>query len=476
MSDINNSDSNKLLIIDDDKSVLDSIVSLLKNSNYQCLTAPSTAAGVNLIKTEQPLVVLTDLKMERDSSGIEVLEEAKKIDPELVVILYTAYGNVPAAVDAFKKGAFDFIQKVQTHHDILVPIDRAFKFARIQRENAFLRSRVDLTDDGSFYGAVGTSPTIREVFETVKRVARTNATVMITGETGTGKEVIARGLHYHSPRQSESFVPVAVGTLPDNLLEGELFGHVKGAYTGATTDKPGLFEAADKGTIMLDEIGEVSIEMQHKLLRVIQERTVRRLGSVKERDIDVRIISATNRDPEELVKAGKLREDLFYRLNVIHIHIPPLRERKEDIPILAYHFLKKYRDIGVVEVEKISNETLLLLQEYEWPGNVRQLQGTMERMVALAGRPELRPEDLPDKIRPTTKRVYVDTNEELDFKTAKARITEAFEKQYIENLLDKYNNNITKVADAAGLNRKTIYRLIDSRNIKFRGVREDDDD
>ncbi len=476
MNELNNFDSNKILIIDDDKTVLDSIVSLLKNTKYDCVTAPNTPAGINIIKSEHPLVVLTDLKMERESSGIEILEEAKKIDPDLIVILYTAYGNVPAAVDAFKKGAFDFIQKVQTHHDILVPIDRAFKFAKIQRENAFLRSRVDLTDDGSFYGAVGTSQTIRNLFETVKRVAMTNATILITGETGTGKEVIARGLHYHSPRKNESFVPVAVGTLPDNLLEGELFGHVKGAYTGAITDKPGLFEAADKGTILLDEIGEVSNEMQHKLLRVIQERKVRRLGSVKEMEIDVRILSSTNRDPEELVKMNKLREDLYYRLNVIHVHIPPLRERREDIPVLAYHFLKKYRNIGVVEVEKISSETLLLLQEYDWPGNVRQLQGAVERMLALATGPEIRPEDLPEKIRPTSKRVYVDTNEELDFKTSKARITEAFEKQYIENLLEKYNNNITKVAEAAGLNRKTIYRLIESRNIKFRGgVKEDFD-
>ncbi|HPG38511.1 MAG TPA: sigma-54 dependent transcriptional regulator [bacterium] len=476
MNDFSHIDSNKILIIDDDKTVLDSIVSLLKNSKYKCLTALSTAAGINIIKTEQPLVVLTDLKMESDTSGIELLEEAKKIDPDLVVIVYTAYGNVPQVVDAIKKGAFDFIQKVQTHHDIIVPIDRAFKFAKIQRENTYLRSRVDLTDDGSFFGAVGSSQAIRNVFETCKRVAMTNATVLITGETGTGKEVIARGLHYHSPRRNESFVPVAVGSLPDNLLEGELFGNVRGAFTGATTDKPGLFEAADKGTIFLDEIGEVSIEMQHKLLRVIQERKVRRLGSVKEREIDVRIVSATNQNPEELVKNNKLREDLYYRLNVIHIHIPPLRERKEDVPILLYHFMKKYHNIGVIEVEKISSEALMILKEYDWPGNVRQLQGAVEQMMALATRPEIRPEDLPEKIRPTTKRVYVDTTEELDFKTSKARITEAFEKQYIENLLEKYNNNITKVAEAAGLNRKTIYRLIDSRDIKFRGVREEFDE
>ncbi len=467
-------DLSKILIIDDEKTVLDSIVNLLKNTSYNCITATSTSEGIRLVRAEKPLVVLTDLRMETETSGIEVLEEAKKIDPDAVVLLYTAYGNVSFAVEAFKKGAFDFIQKVQTHHDILLPIERAFKFAKMQRENAYLRSKLDLVDDGNFHGAIGTSPAIRDLFEKAKRVAMTNATVLVTGETGTGKEVIARGLHYHSQRANEPFIPVAVGDLPDNLLEGELFGHVKGAFTGATVEKPGLFEAANKGSIFLDEIGEVSFDMQHKLLRVLQERKVRRVGSVKERDIDVRVISATNRNPEELVKEKKLREDLFYRLNVIRLHIPPMRERREDIPVLAYHFLKKFRNTGLIEVETISSEALLLLQQYDWPGNVRELQGVIERMVALATRPELRPEDLPDEIRPTTKRVYVDTATDLDFKTSKAQITEAFEKQYIEGLLKKYGDNITKVADAAGLNRKTIYRLIEARDINFRRKPGDD--
>jgi DNA-binding NtrC family response regulator len=466
----------KILVVDDDKPVLDSVVKLLRGAKYNCITASNSQEGIQVFQRERPLVVLTDLKMEHETAGLDLLEEAKRLDPESVILLYTAHGSVPNVVQAFKRGAFDFIQKIQTHHDILLPIERAFKFANMQKENAYLRSKLDMTEEGAFFGAVGTSRIIKEVFEKAKRVAQTSTTILITGETGTGKEIIARGIHYYSNRRKESFVPVAVGTLPDNLLEGELFGHTKGAYTGASIDKPGLFEAADKGTIFLDEIGEVNLDLQHKLLRVIQERTVRRLGSVTERPVDVRILSATNKSPEELLAQKKIREDLYFRLNVINIHIPPLRERREDIPVLAYHFLKKYKDTGLIEVEKISSEALLLLQQYDWPGNVRELQAVIESMIVMAKRSELGLEDLPEYIRPKFKRVIVDTNDELDFKESKAKIIEQFEKQYIEGLLDKYRGNITKVAEAAGLNRKTIYRLMEARGISFSKSRKEIDD
>ncbi|MBN2000294.1 sigma-54-dependent Fis family transcriptional regulator [candidate division KSB1 bacterium] len=464
---------NKILVVDDDRTVLNSIVKLLKSSNYRCITALTSDEGVKLIKAEKPLVVLTDLKMETETSGIDILEEAKKTDPDSVVLLYTAFGNVPIAVEAFKKGAFDFIQKVATHHDILHPVERAFKYARMQKENAILRSRLDLTDDGTFYGAIGTSPVSRDLFDKAKRVAMTNATVMITGDTGTGKEVIAKGIHYHSPRCEEPFVPVAVGALPDTLLESELFGYMRGSFTGANSDKAGLFETANRGTIFLDEIGEVSADMQHKLLRVLQERQVRRVGGHKHINLDLRVLSATNKDPEQLVKEGKLREDLYYRLNVIRIHIPLLKERREDVPVLAYHFLKKYRNTGIIKVEKINSEALLYMQQYDWPGNVRELQGVIESLAALATSPEIKAENLPEKLRPTTKRVFFPSTENLDFKSAKAKIIEDFEKQYIEGLLEKYEGNISKVADEAGLNRKTIYRLIEARKINFKRTRPD---
>jgi len=466
-----NNNDGKILVIDDQLTVLESIVNLLKSSNYSCLTAHNKVEGLKVFKEKKPLVVLTDLKMETPLAGIEFLEEARQIDPDAVILLYTAYGTVPVAVEAFKKGAFDFIQKVQISHDILLPIERAFKYARMQRENEYLRDRINIVDDGGFYGAVGTSPAICDLFEKAKRVARTVTNVFITGETGTGKDVIARGIHYYSQRKDESFVPVLVSALPEHLLERELFGHVKGTFTGANTDKQGLFEAADKGTIFLDEIAEVSMEMQHKLLRVLNDRRVRRLGSVKEREVDVRIISATNKDPEEMVKLGKMREDLYFRLNVIRLHVPPLRERKEDIPVLAYHFLKKSNGGGMIKVDKFSNEALLVLQQYPWPGNVRELESVIEHVIALSNSPIVRPEDLPERLRPTSKRVFVDTNAELDFKTSKEKLLQTWEKQYIETLLEKYDNNVTKVAVAAGLNRKTIYRLIDNRGIEFRKMK-----
>ncbi len=463
MEDFKSGD-NTILVIDDEKSVLDSLVRLLKGAHYRCLTAMNADEGVRLYNKERPLVVLTDLLMNNQEQGITVLEEVRRIDPDAVVILYTAFGNVPNVVEAFKKGAFDYIQKVQTHVDVLQPIERGMKYARMQRENVYLRNRLDLHDDTVFYKAVGVSKVMRDLFERAKRVALNNAAVMIVGETGTGKEVIAQGLHYHSRRSQGSFVPVAVGALPENLLEAELFGHVKGAFTGANIDKEGLFEFADKGSLFLDEISELNYDLQHKLLRVLQDHKIRRLGTLKEREVDVRIISATNQDPESLVEQKKLRQDLFYRLQVIRLNIPPLRERREDIPVLVHHFMRKYRHSGIVEVEKISGDALLLLQQYDWPGNVRQLQHSVEEMIALAQKAEIGVEDLPDSIRPKTKQVFFNTPGELDFKESKARIIEEFEKHYLLDLLNKYKN-ITKVAEAAGLNRKTIYRLMEARGI-----------
>jgi two-component system, NtrC family, response regulator AtoC len=455
-----------ILVIDDERPILDSLVKLLRKSRYNCITATNADDGIRLYAKERPLLVLSDLRVPNNDDGIRVLEEVRRIEPDAVVILYTAFGNVPNVVEAFKKGAFDYIQKVQTHVDILQPIERALKFALMQRENAYLRNRLDMTDDTIFYGAVGASPAMRALFEKARRIALTNASVMIVGETGTGKDVIARGLHYHSQRRDESFVPVAVGSLPENLLEGELFGHVKGAFTGAMIDKPGLFEAADKGTVFLDEIAEVSFDLQHKLLRVLQDHRVRRLGSLKEREVDVRVISATNRDPDLLVEEKRLREDLFYRLQVIRLTIPPLRERRDDIPLLVYHFLRQYRHYGPIEVEKISSDALLALQQYNWPGNVRQLQHTIEHMITLAQNSELDIEDIPDTILPHQKKMFVQPADDLDFKRAKAAITKQWEKQYIENLLEKHKI-ITKVAEVAGLNRKTIYRLIENHGIKW---------
>lgn len=468
---------NTVLVVDDVKAVRDAAVKLLKEYNYQCFAADSTQEAIRIYAKERPLVVLTDLYWAEENSneGFVILEEIRRMDPEAVVIMYSGPGTISQAVEALKKGAYDYVQKVDSSQVLVQAIERGVRFAKVQRENRYLRSQLDLTSDTGFYMAVGTSPVIKEVFEKAKRVAQTSATVFITGDTGTGKEVLARGMHYHSPRSEHPFVPVAVGALPETLLEAELFGHTKGAFTGAT-EKMGLFEAANKGTIFLDEICEVNFEMQQKLLRVLQERTIRRIGSLQEKEVDVRVISATNKDPEELVREKKMRDDLYFRLNVVRIHLPTLKERREDIPVLSYHFLGKYRFSGLVEVESFHSDVLMLMQQYSWPGNVRELQHTIERMVALAQKPEITVADLPDYIRPSNRQVFIPSPDpELGFKEAKAKLIEEFEKQYIERMLVKYNYNISKVADALNVNRKTIYRMIEALGIKIdRNVAEQD--
>lgn len=468
---INSSQNEKILVVDDDPGVLESIVQLLKKENLKCLSAYGSAEAIEVYKQKKPIVVLTDLQMEHELAGFDVLQQIKEIDSEAVVIVYTAFANVSRAVKAMQRGAFDFIPKVQTHHDIMVPIERAFKYARLKRENKVLKSQLNMDNDSGFLNAVGSCENVMELFDKAKKVARTNATVLITGEGGTGKEIIAKGIHHYSQRSGELFVPVVLGTLPETLMESELFGHIKGAFSGAIVDKAGLFEAAGGGTIFLDEVTEVAPDLQQKLLRVLQERTIRRVGSVKELPVDVRIISATNKDPQKLVKENLLREDLYYRLNVVRLHVPPLRERRKDIPTLAYHFLKKYKDAGMVEVTKISDESLMLMQTYDWPGNIRQLQACIEQSIAFAEKPEITARLLPDYLRPKSKPVYIDPAIEYDFKTAKDRVLQRWEKQYFEELLDKYNYNVSKVAKAAGVNRKTVYRIAEYRGIDLKGPR-----
>ncbi len=457
---------NSVLVVEDNATWRNNIVKLLKKAGYVCSAAINSSEAIRSYAKESPLVVLTDLKMDRPKEGMEVLEEVRRMDPEAVVILYTEFPSIENAVESLKMGAFDYIQKMSNSTDLLMPLERATKFARVQRENRLLRNKMDdLTGDAGFFGAVGVSAAIQEVFEKAKRVAQTNATVFITGDTGTGKEVLARGMHYYSPRRTHTFVPVAVSALPDTLLESELFGHARGSFTGAL-EKKGLFEAADQGTIFLDEIGEVGLDLQQKMLRVLQDKMIRRIGDVKEVAVDTRVISATNKDPETLVREKKMREDLYFRLNVIRLHMPSLTQRREDIPLLAYHFLNVYRYSGRVEVESINSDALMLMQQYDWPGNVRELQHAMEVMVALADHPQIRVQDLPDFIQPNHRQVFIPAPEEpLSFKDAKAKVVAEFEKHFIGKMLEHYHGNISKMADGIGLNRKTIYRLMEQHHL-----------
>jgi DNA-binding NtrC family response regulator len=469
----NDAFNQKILVVDDEPEVLDSIVSLLNQAGYKCLRAYSTAEAIEVYKQKRPLLVVSDLNMEHDMAGLDVLEKIREMDSEAVVLIYTGYASVPKAVMAVQKGAFDFIPKVQTHHDIIMPIERAYKYAQLKRENDTLKSKLNLTEESGFYGAVGSSPVMQVIFEKAKKVAQTNATVLISGESGTGKEVIAKGIHHYSNRRDGLYVPVVLGVLPETMMESELFGHVKGAFTGAIADKTGFFEAAVGGTILLDEITEVQPDLQQKLLRVLQERTVRRVGSVTEVPVDVRIISATNRDPEELVQKGELRSDLFYRLNIVRLHIPPLRERREDIPLMAYHFLKKYKDTTPIEVKTFSSEALMIMQNYDWPGNVRELQGAIEETITFASKSDITPEMLPERLRPKSGAVYIKPSFDDNFKAAKLKVTQQFEKEFLLFQLDKYNYNISKVAKAIDINRKTIYRLMDELGLENKNSKPD---
>ena len=457
----------KILLVDDDEEGLKTRAKLLRTMGYKCVTASDGVEALSMIEDERPGIIMSDQVMPR-MDGMNLLQEAKKIDPEIIVIIYTGHGSVHNAVRAIRIGAFDYIPKPFTSEQMKIVLDRAIKHAGLARENANLRTQLIETYD--FKGAIGTSPAMKEVFKKIVKVAPTNANVLISGETGSGKEVIAKSIHYYSKRSDQPFVAVDPVALPEGVLESELFGYEKGSFTSAHQSKAGLLEMASGGTLFLDEIGEISVATQAKFLRVIQEREFRRIGGRETISIDIRLISATQRDPEQAVKEGTLREELYFRLNVIHLTLPPLRERKEDIPLLAYHFLRQFCKNSDVQVSQISDDVLMLLQQFNWPGNVRQLQSTIEHAVTLATGPVIGPDVLPEYIRPKEKVIIPNIASDLNFKEAKDRLVHNFEKQYLENLIKKHKGVIARAAKEAGLNRKTIYRLLSAHGIKHKNI------
>jgi len=328
---------------------------------------------------------------------MDVLRKSKEINPDAPVIMITAFGSPESAVEAMKLGAYDYITKPFKIDEIQLVINKALEKARLVEEN--IRLRRELKTKYGFDQLVGVSEPMRKIYELIRQVAPTSSNILISGESGTGKELVAKAIHYNSPRKNQPFLVVNCASIPETLLESELFGHTRGAFTGAYQAKRGMFELAHRGTILLDEIGELPASLQAKLLRVIETKTFRRLGGEDEIQVDVRIITATNRDLEKDVEQGRFREDLYYRLNVIHIHLPPLRERKEDIPILAQHFLEKYSRLLGKPVKKISEEAERLLLNYNWPGNVRELENVIERAVSLESGDVILPESLPEKIQ-----------------------------------------------------------------------------
>ncbi|MHB8846009.1 MAG: sigma-54-dependent transcriptional regulator [Nitrospirota bacterium] len=441
-----------ILLIDDDASLRRVMEYSLKEHGYDVQAAESGEQGLQRFAQGRFDAVVTDITMP-GMNGMEVLRKVQEASPGLPVIVITAYGTIESAVEAMRFGAFDYVTKPFPSKDELhLRLQRALKLQRLERENRNLREAV--TDRYSFGKILGTSEKMREVLDLAGRVASSDATVLITGESGTGKELLARGVHFNSARSEGPFIAVNCAAIPENLIESELFGHVKGSFTGAVRDREGKFELADGGTLFLDEIGDLRIDLQAKILRALQERTIERVGGSKSIELDVRIVAATNRDLEREVREGRFREDLFYRLSVVTLHLPPLRERKSDIPLLAEHFLKKFNPEGGAIM---SAEALSLLTAYGWPGNVRELENVMERASVLKRGSTIGANDLPEKL---SRRAPEGAAGIILNLPDEGLSLEELERDLIVRALEKHSGNQTRAAEFLRITRPTlIYRM-----------------
>jgi DNA-binding NtrC family response regulator len=440
----------RILVIDDEESIRDSMSLVLRKEGYRVGSAASGQEGLNLFSTQAFQVVFVDLKLP-GTTGLDVLSRIKEVDPEAPVIIITGYASIESAVEAMKRGAFDYMTKPFTPEEVRVITRKALESRRLLFENISLRRELEAKTE--FELVVGTSRAIAQVLDVVRRVSPTESTILITGESGTGKELIAREIHRHSLRQNASFVVVDCGALVETLFESELFGHVKGSFTGAHETKHGRFEVADGGTIFFDEISNIGLNIQSKLLRAIQEREINRIGSSKSIKIDVRILAATNEELADAVRKGKFREDLFYRLSVVPIQLPPLRERKEDIPLLVDHFLQKYNKRTKKNITGISSRALKALKEYDWPGNIRELENTIERAVVLSQNEGIDLEDL--MYHGISARAAA-----MGSISGKLQTLESMEKEYIKAVLRTQNENRMRTAEILGIDRKTLWAKI----------------
>jgi len=459
----------KILVVDDDASIRNMLSIVLKNSGYVPTAVESSEVALLNLKNNQFDLVISDIKMP-GISGIDLLKKIKMIHPEIPVIMITAYASTNDAVEAMKLGAEDYITKPFNLDELKLIIDKSLYKKNIEIENIRLKSQ--LTEKEKFENIVGKNHRMQKIFELIDTISQTDSTVLITGESGTGKELIAKAIHNKSPRTKNAFTSINCGALPENLLESELFGHMKGSFTDAYKDKEGLFEQADKGTLFLDEVGEMSQKMQVKLLRSIQERKIRRVGSNTEISVDVRIISATNKDLQEEMRNGNFRSDLFYRLNVISINIPPLRERKDDIPLLLNYFLKHYNQQFNRTIEGFEKEVMNIFMNYSWPGNIRELENIVERTAALEKNQFIGLYSLPVEL---VYNISDKKNETADFN--QMLIEGDFDlSQYIDDItkrivikaLDLNNWNIKKTSEVLKLNYRSLRYLMEKFHIKER--------
>ena len=442
--------SRSVLVVDDDAAMRDMVVSILEDQGIRATAAASVDEALKRLGECEVDVVLTDIRMPgRD--GIELLGEIRELRPETPVVLMTAFGSIDSAVEAMQAGAFDYVTKPFKRDALLVTLERAFERRALEEENRRLRRAVDQT--ASFGDLIGTSPAMREIFALIRKVADGRSSVLITGDSGTGKEVVARTIHFSGSRAARPFVPINCTAIPEGLLESELFGHVRGAFTGAHVTKRGLFEQANGGTLFLDEIGDMGVGLQGKLLRVLQDREIRPVGGNQSVKVDVRIIAATNRDLRGEIEAGRFRRDLFYRLNVIPIEIPPLRERPNDIPLLAEAFLRKHSDD---RPRRLNPDAMEKLKRCPWEGNARELENVIERALALCERTEIGPEDLP---LPRESAPRASEAGDLVASALERQLTLAqLEDLYIDQVLERTGGNKVQAARILGINRRTLYR------------------
>ena len=444
-----------LLIVDDEKNTREGLGLALEDS-YDVYLASGAEEAFNLMDADTFDVVLTDLRM-AGKSGLKVIDHALALSNQPICIMMTAYGNVETAVEAMRRGAFDFLTKPVNLEKLEIVIKRALQTRSMESENVQLQERLE--QKYSFTGIVGNSSSLVEVLDKVKLVAPSKATILLEGETGTGKELIAQSIHQNSDRSRKAFVPVHCAALATNLLESELFGHEKGAFTGATERRIGRFEAADSGTLFLDEIGEIDASIQVKLLRFLETRSFERLGSSKQLEVDVRLVCATNRNLEEMVERGEFREDLLYRLNVIRISLPPLRERPEDIVTLLQHYTQYFSEQNGFSAVELTEGALSVLRAYAWPGNIRQLRNFCENIVILKRGSEINEYDL-DPIYQLNPTPLTSENQDVGVSNHSILSKSENEKRLLRNALIKSNGNRTKAADLMGISRRTLHRKL----------------
>ena len=461
----------RILVVDDEMIVCESCKRILEEERYEVETALSGKEAFDKMKANPFDIVITDLKMP-GIDGMEVLKTFRKEYPDSIIIMITGFSTVETAVEAMKLGAFDYIPKPFTPDEVSIVVKRAIEKKSLMTENVYLRQ--ELQEKYGFHNIVGKSKKMQEIYRIIAKVATTDSTVLIYGQSGTGKELIARAIHFNSPRGEKQFVPVDCAVLSENLLESELFGHVRGSFTGAVTTKPGLFEVADGGTVFLDEVGNISLSIQAKLLRVLQEREFTPVGGTKAKKVDIRLIAATNKDLEKMIKEETFREDLYYRLNIVPIYLPPLRERQEDIPILAVHFLKKYAEEMGKTIKGFTPEAMEKLMRYPWPGNVRELENVIERTVVMIDDEMVRVEHLilpGQQEKEILENQIPMTSDELKEikKQMREKAVEEIEKAFVLNALERHQWNVTRAAEEVGMLRPNFQALMRKYNLRARG-------